>query len=199
MEADVTTYTKTHKRTEGAAAAEPMMNEDSSSADVDPDPICLASFGDDSTGPPALPYSRDDALVGNGAAAPKACLSPVEMHARTATGGLLPVGTASTARIIYYQSRFGFCPTEETKSGTTSIQYAAYSSYKQNRGKLWCSILAAIQVVYATVHFWERGSRCFVGSFLIGRWMVRVAGAFFGRRMTSEYHNLLREVQKRIV
>ena len=37
-------------------------NADCSANQVDPDPMCLTSFGDDSTGPPALPCSRDDAL-----------------------------------------------------------------------------------------------------------------------------------------
>ena len=68
---------QTRERTEGAAKAVQAMHEDSCSANrVDPDPICSTNFGGDSTGPPALPCSRDDALVGNGAAAPKPCLSP---------------------------------------------------------------------------------------------------------------------------
>ena len=70
---------------------------------VDTDPICLTTFGDDSTESPALPRTRDHALVDNGAAAPKPCLSPAEMRTRTAAGGLLPAGTASTVTgIIFY-------------------------------------------------------------------------------------------------
>ena len=38
---------------------------------VNPDPMCLPSFGDGSTGPLALPCSRNEALVDKGAAAPK--------------------------------------------------------------------------------------------------------------------------------
>ena len=64
---------------------------------VDPDPMCLASFGDDSTGPPTLPCLRDDTLVDNGAAALKSCFSPLEMRTPTAAGVLLPVDTASAA------------------------------------------------------------------------------------------------------
>ena len=91
--------------------------------------MCLTSFSDDFTEPPALSCSRDDALIDNGAAAPIPCLSPVKMRTRTATGGLLPAGKASTAtRIIYYQPRLRFCPTKETNSERTSIQYASYYS-----------------------------------------------------------------------
>ena len=105
-----------------------MISGDNSSAEVDPDPICLASSGEDYTGPPAYPCARDDALVDNGAAAPKPCLSPVEMRTLTAAGGSLPAGKASTATITtYYQPRLWFCPTEETKSKRTSIQYASYN------------------------------------------------------------------------
>ena len=46
---------KTCKRMEGAVAAEGVINGDTSSAQVDSDPIRLTSFGDDFTGPPALP------------------------------------------------------------------------------------------------------------------------------------------------
>ena len=69
--------------------------------------MCLASFDDDSTEPPALPC-RDDAMVNKGAAVPKPCLSPVKKRTLTATGGLLPTSTASTAkRIIFHQGLFG--------------------------------------------------------------------------------------------
>ena len=88
--------TKARERTDGAAAAIQAKHGDSCFVNqMDPDPVCLTSFGDDSTGPPALPCSRDDALVDNGAAAPKSCLSPLEMRTPTAAGGLLPAGTAS--------------------------------------------------------------------------------------------------------
>ena len=54
---------KTCERTEGAAVAVQAKHGDSCSANqVDPDPMCLTSFGGDSTGPPALLCSRDDAL-----------------------------------------------------------------------------------------------------------------------------------------
>ena len=93
MEADVLADKKTRERTEGAAKAVQLVHGDNCSANrVDSDPMCSTSFGDDSTGPPTLPCSWDDAQVGNGAAAPKSCLSPLEMRSPIATGGLLLTG-----------------------------------------------------------------------------------------------------------
>ena len=105
IEADVTSDKKTRKRTEDAAAAERVISGDSSSVtQVDLDHRCLTSFGDDFSGPPALPCSRNDALVDNGTAASKPCLSPVEMLTLTAAGGLFSAGKAATAMMaIFYQ------------------------------------------------------------------------------------------------
>ena len=167
-------------------AAERVIIGDYSSAKVDTYLMCLTSFGDDSTGPPDFPSSRDDTLVDNDAAVPKPCLSPLEIPTLTAAGGLLPIGKASTAtRIIYYQSRLRFCPNEKTNSERTSIQYTIYHSsfwrvnnqaapfwrrvIETKSRKLWCLILAALQVVYAPARFWQRGMRCFMGSFSLGR------------------------------
>ena len=69
-------------------AAERVISGKNSSAQVDPDPMCLIIFGDDSIRPPALPCLRDDALVGNGTAASKPSLLPAEICSRTAAGGL---------------------------------------------------------------------------------------------------------------
>ena len=115
--ADVPTDTEIRKRTEGAAAAKRVISGDNSSVKVGTDPTCLTSFGDDSTGLPTLSCWRYDALVDNSAGAPKPCLSPVEMRTRTAAGGLLPAGTASTVTIIiFHQSPLWFCLTKEIKS-----------------------------------------------------------------------------------
>ena len=85
MKVDVPSETKTRERTEGATAAVQAKHGDSCSANqVDPDPMYLISFGDDSTGPSALPCSRDDALVDNGAVGPKSCLLPLDMRLPTA-------------------------------------------------------------------------------------------------------------------
>ena len=86
MEAGVKSDTNSRKRMEDVAAKR-VMKGDNSCAQVDSGPMCLTSFGDDSTGPPAIPCSRDDAPVDKGAAAPKPCLSLVEMRKRTAAGG----------------------------------------------------------------------------------------------------------------
>ena len=87
---------KTRDRMEDVVADRGISRDSSSANQVDPNQMCLTSFGDDFTGPPTLPCSRDDALVDNGAVAPKPCLSPVEMRTRTAAAGLLHAGTAST-------------------------------------------------------------------------------------------------------
>ena len=137
MEADGPSDTKTRERTEGAAKAVQAKHGNSCSANrVDPDAMCSTSFSDDSTGLLALSCSRDGALVGNGAAAPKSCLSPLQMRSPTTAGGLLPAGEASTTtRITFHQPRLRFCPTEETNSERTSTQYALYynSSFWLNR------------------------------------------------------------------
>ena len=89
---------KTRERTEGAATVVQAMHGDSCSATrVDPDPMCSTSFGDDCTGPPTPPCSGENALVDNGAAAPKSCPPSSEMRSPTAAGGLLPTGKASLA------------------------------------------------------------------------------------------------------
>ena len=112
-EADVKSDKKTRNGTEDVAA-DRVISGDNSSSQVDTDPMCLTSFGDDSTGPPSLPCSRDDALINKGAAASKPCRSLIEMHTLTAAGGLLSTSTASTATItIFDLPPFWFCLTEE--------------------------------------------------------------------------------------
>ena len=116
MEADGQADTKTSERIEGAATAVQAMHGDSCFANrVDPDPMCSTSFDDDCTGPPALPCSREDTLVDNGAAAPKSCLSPLEMRLPIAAGGLLPAGEASTATSFNHPPLW-LCSIEETNS-----------------------------------------------------------------------------------
>ena len=136
MEADRQADTKTRERTEGAATAVQAVHGDSCSANrVDPDPMCSISFGDDCTRPPALPCSREDALVDNGAAAPKSCLPPLRMHSSTAAGGLSPaVETSTTTRVTFDYSTFWFCQTEETHFERTSTLSAWYdSSFRRNK------------------------------------------------------------------
>ena len=125
MEANVPSETKTREHTKSAAAAVQTKHEDSCSAiQVDPDPMYLTSFGDDSTGPSALLCSKDHALAANGATAPKSCFSPLEMRTPTAASVLLPAGTASTAtRTTFDQPPLWFCLTEEIYLRTPN-QYA---------------------------------------------------------------------------
>ena len=131
MEADVRKTTKTCKWTEGAAAAERVISGDNkSSAKVDPDSICRASIDEDYTGSAAYLCKRDDALVDNGATAPKPCISSAEMRTRTAAGGLLLAGTASTAtRTTLGQSPLWFCPIEEINLRTSNHCATDYSSF----------------------------------------------------------------------
>ena len=103
METDVTPDNKRRKRIEDAAV-DRVMSGDNSSAQVYYDPMCPNSFGDNSTEPPALPCCRDDALVDKGAETPKTGLSPVEARTQTATGSLLPAGTAPRS----FVGRFSF-------------------------------------------------------------------------------------------
>ena len=53
--ADVPTGKETRKRAEDVAADQTEHGDSCSAKKVDPDPMCLTSFGDDSTKSPALP------------------------------------------------------------------------------------------------------------------------------------------------
>ena len=140
MEADGQADTKTRERTEGPATAFQAMRGVSCSANrVDPDTMmCFTSFGNDCTGPPALPCSRENALVDNGAAAPKSRLSPLEMRSPIATGGLLPASETSMAtKTTFDHPTLWFCLTEETNL-RTSTPYALYYN-----SSFWLNQLAA--------------------------------------------------------
>ena len=89
--------TKTRERMEGAATAVQAMHGDSVSANrVDLGPKTPSTRFGVKAESPALPC-RDDVLVENGAAAPKLCISPLEMRTTTAAGGLIPTGKTTTA------------------------------------------------------------------------------------------------------
>ena len=130
MEANVQADTKTSERTEGATTAVQAMHGNGCSANrVDPETICSTSFGDDCTGPPKLPCSREDALVDNGAAVPKSCFPSLEMRSPTTVGGLLPTGEASIAtRTIFNHPPLQLYSSEETNSKKTSTQSISYGS-----------------------------------------------------------------------
>ena len=120
MEADVPIDINTRKLMEKVSTKR-VISGDSSSVQVDTDPMCLISFGDDSIGPRALPSTRDGALVDNGAAAPKPCLSPAEIRTQIAAGGLLPTGTASTAMGTIFPRPFFSWSLGETNKRTSRI------------------------------------------------------------------------------
>ena len=64
---------------------------------------------------------RDDALVEGGDAAPRSCLSFLEMRSPTAVGGLVPTGVASTAtETTSNEPLLRFYATEETNSKETT-------------------------------------------------------------------------------
>ena len=115
MEVDGSENTKTRERTEGVATAVQAKHGDSCLADrVDLDPMFSTSFGDDYTGPPAPPRSGENALVGNGPAAPKLCLPFLEIRSPTAAGGLLLTGETSMAtKTIFNQLPLRLYSTEE--------------------------------------------------------------------------------------
>ena len=168
--ADVKPY-KTRKRTKNAAADQ-AKNGDSSSARVDDYPTCLTSFG-----VIAKPFLKTPekcigvALVNNGAEAPKAHLPPMEMRMLSSVAvGLSSTGPASAAmRVIFPPPLHSWTLGNKAKkepAGQTSTSFSlpvGGRPYKPNQGKLWCLILAAVQLVYATAYFWEGGAHCFVG------------------------------------
>ena len=101
MEADLPAEKKTRERTEGAASPVQAKHGDSCSAKrVLADPKYSTSFGFKAE-PLTLPR-KDDTLVDNGAAAPKSCLSLLEMRTPPVAGGLHPTGKTSAATITIF-------------------------------------------------------------------------------------------------
>ena len=135
MKADGQADTKTRERMEGATTAVQAVHGDSCSANrVDPGPKTTSTSFGVKAEPPPLPC-RDGVLVENGAAAPKSCLSPLEMRTTTAAGGLLPTGNTTTATWTPLdRPTLWFYLTEE-KNLRTSTPYALYynSSFSLNQ------------------------------------------------------------------
>ena len=110
-EADVRPDTKTRERTE-SVAADDYNYGDISSAKVEENPTSLTNFGN--IAEPLAPIKCiGDALVNQGAGAPKQHLQPVEVRMpSSAAGGLLLTGAASTMlRTIFPPPplSWGFC------------------------------------------------------------------------------------------
>ena len=131
IEANGPEDTKACERTEGVSTAVQVMHGDSfSTVRVDAGPKATSTSLSVKAEPPAL-SCRDD--VKNGAAAPKSCLSALEMRTTSAAGGLLSTGKTSTAtKTTFNQPPLRLYSTEETNSKKktvwTSIPSAWYDS-----------------------------------------------------------------------
>ena len=162
LEADSPPDTKTREHKEGTAKAVHAMYGDSCAANrVDPDPMCSTSFGDDCT--PALPCSRENALVDNGAAVPKSCLPSLEMCSPTAAGGLLPPGEASiVTRATYNNPPLRLYSTEETNPKKTSLRtpilsVSCDSSFRRNKLLAVPSYRRVIETKYGQNRMFDPG------------------------------------------
>ena len=122
MVADGQVNTKTRERTEGAAKVVQVKHGDSCTAQRVQDGPKISTCFDVMDEPPTLPC-RDDVVVENGAAAPKSCLSSLEMHSPTSAGDLLPTGEASIAAMITYnQPPLRLYSTEEINSKKMNLR-----------------------------------------------------------------------------
>ena len=158
-----------------------MISGDSSSAQVDINQIRLASFDDDSTGPPAFPCSRDGALVDEGTAAPKPCLPPAEMRTPTAAGGLLPAGTASRAMKTFFSR-----PTPSSTLGEEAREITSRTKNNQLAPSYWSKVIQT--KLRQTLVFDLGGCRGRVRScpFLGGRHALRVGWARLDAAIVAE-------------
>ena len=127
--------------------------------------------------PSALPC-WDEVLVDKGAAAPKPCLSPVEMRTPTATGGLLPAGIASSAMIIIFsRPLLSWTLGEEAKGRTTR------TNNKQLAPPYWRKV---IQTSTRKTLMFDPGGctgRLRSCSFLGGRHALRIGWAYLDAAM----------------
>ena len=156
--------------------------------------MCSISSGEDCTGPPAPPCSRENTLVDNRAAAPKSCLSVLEMRSPSAAGSLLSTGEASRAtRTTFNQPPLRLFSTEETDSKTnwrTRILYISYDSsflpaahsyrmvIETKPGEIGRSIHAVLKAVSTPARFGDRGARCFVVSLCVLEQLDETAAIF---------------------
>ena len=129
MEADGLANTKTRERMEGAASAVQAIRGDNFSAcRVEPDPMTSSTGFGMISEPPAL-SCRDDVVVESGDAAPKSCLSFLEMRSLTASGGLIPTCKISTAtETTINEPLLHFYSTEEANCKKIFTPYVLYYS-----------------------------------------------------------------------
>ena len=148
------------------------------------------------TAPDLLPCSRQDALVGNGAAAPKSCLPSLEMRTTSAAGDLLPTDKISTiTTTTFNKTPLRLYSTEETNSRETnlwtSVAPAWYdNSFRKLLAAPFCRrvietksgqnrMFAVLIVVSAPVRFRERGARCFVVRLCVLKRLVTICSVFW--------------------
>ena len=132
METDMPADKKTRQRTEGGAkAVRAMHGETFSAKGIHDGPKRSITFGEN-VEPPAL-SCRGGVVIENGTAAPKSCLSPLEMRTTTAAGGLLPNGKTFTATWTTFDQPTLWFRLAEEKKLRTSVLYAwYYSSFWRN-------------------------------------------------------------------
>ena len=131
-------------------------------------------------------FAKEDALVDNGAAAPKLCLHPWRCAQQQPPVAYFPpakplqwrrppsttrlFGSARPKRRILKGLQLRPPGTTISVSGEINclLHPPAGGSSRQNQDKIGCSTQAVLKVVSSPVRFWERGARCFVGRFMLG-------------------------------
>ena len=141
-------------------------------------------------------------MVENGAAAPKSCLSPLEICSPTTAGGLLPAGMATSAtKIAFHQLPLWFCLTKETNSKTSVV----YVSYFNNFGWInnqqvpfWPRVIetkSRQNLVFdpggstgrlSPCPFWGTWRALLCTEALVLEWLVPICSVFLAGRMTRE-------------
>ena len=137
MEADVEPYTKTRKRTEGAAE-DRAKHGDGTSARVDDGSTSLTSFGMVAEPVWWLPQNAfGDALINKDAEAPKPNFRPVEVRMPSSTaGGFMPAGTASpTMRAIFPPPPLSWSlligENTKNRTGRTDVDQLAHTCWRK--------------------------------------------------------------------
>ena len=203
MEAGGHANTKTRERTEGAATAVQAMHGDScSTTRIDPGPKTNSTSFGVKAEPPALP-NRDGVVVENGAAAPKSCLSSLEMRSPKAACGLLSTSKISTAtKTTFNKSPLRLYSTEKTNSKETNLWTSVPSAlYDSNFRKLpavpFCRRVIETKSIQnrmfdpggfqgrlrACPFLGSWNARCFVGRLMLG---LDEAAAVFGGSMIRD-------------
>ena len=200
MEADGLADTNTRERSDGATEAVQAKHGDSCTAQrLQDGPKISTCFGVMAE-PPFLPCT-DGVVVENSVAAPKSCLSPLEMRSPTAAGGLLPTDKVSiVTRTTYNQPPIRLYSTGETNSKKTNLRtpilFVSYdSSFRRNKllavpscrrvietkyGQNRMFDQAVLKVIPAPARFGKRGARYFVIRLCVSKRLVAICSVFGG-------------------